>query len=80
VVSPRILSSSWANEFRAGFVQLMEGLVSPRVELGVGQARALVVECLGQYRFAEGRAHRRSPSGTRRCEEIEFRGPNCECQ
>jgi hypothetical protein len=54
--------------------------VSPRVELGVGQARALVVECLGQYRFAEGRAHRRSPSGTRRCEEIEFRGPNCECQ
>jgi hypothetical protein len=65
---------------RAGLVQLMEGLVSPRVELGVGQARALVVECLRRYRFAGMRAHRRSPLGTYRCEEIELRGPKCECQ
>jgi hypothetical protein len=61
-------------------MQLMEGLVSPRVELVVGQARALVVEYLDRYRFARGRAHRRSPSGTCRYEEIELRGPNCECQ
>jgi hypothetical protein len=57
-------------------MQLMEGLVSPRVELGVGQARALVVEYLSRYKFAGGRAHRRSPSGTCHCEEIELRGPN----
>jgi hypothetical protein len=42
------------------------------VELGVGQARALVVEYLGRYRFARGRAHRRSSSGTGRCEDIEL--------
>jgi hypothetical protein len=52
----------------------MEGLVSPRVELGVGQARALVVEYLDRYGFAGGRAHRRSSSGTCRCEEIEVQG------
>jgi hypothetical protein len=54
--------------------------VSLRVELGVGHARALVVEYLGRYKFARGRAHRCSPSGTCRCEEIELRGSNCECQ
>jgi hypothetical protein len=54
--------------------------VSPRVELGVDQARALVVEYLGRYGFTGGRAHRRSPSGTCHCEEIELRGPKCECQ
>jgi hypothetical protein len=58
----------------------MEGLGLPMVELGVSRARALVVEYLGQYRFAGGRAHCRSPSGTCRSEEIELRGPNCECQ
>jgi hypothetical protein len=50
----------------------MEGLGSPRVELGVSRARALVVEYLGQYRFAGGLAHQRSPSGTCRREEIEL--------
>jgi hypothetical protein len=48
--------------------------VSPRVELGVGQARALVIEYLGRYGFAGGRAHRRSSSGTCRCEETEVQG------
>jgi hypothetical protein len=61
-------------------VQLKGGFVLPRVALGVGQTRALVVECLGRYRFTGSRAHRRSPSGTRVCKEIELRGPNCECQ
>jgi hypothetical protein len=40
-----------------------EGIVSLRVELGVSQVRALVVEYLGRYGFAGGHAHRRSPSG-----------------
>jgi hypothetical protein len=64
---------------RAGFVQLIEGLVLPRVELGIGQARTLIVKYLGRYRITGGRAHRRSPSGSCRCEEIELRGPNYEC-
>jgi hypothetical protein len=34
-VCPRCLSSSWAEELRAGFVQLMKGLGSPGVGLGV---------------------------------------------
>jgi hypothetical protein len=42
---------------------LMGGFVSPRVELGVNQARTPVVECFGRYRFAGRCAHRRSPSG-----------------
>jgi hypothetical protein len=48
---------------RSGLVQLDGGLVSLRVELSVCQARALVIECLGRYRFAGRRAHRQSPSG-----------------
>jgi hypothetical protein len=37
---------------RDGLVQLVEGLVSPRVELGVSQARAPVIAYLGRYRLA----------------------------
>jgi hypothetical protein len=37
---------------RAGLVQLVEGLVSPMVELGVSQARAKVITYLGRYRLA----------------------------
>jgi hypothetical protein len=37
---------------RAGLVQLVEGLVSPRVELGVSQARVSVIAYLGRYRLA----------------------------
>jgi hypothetical protein len=65
---------------RAGIVQLMVGFGSPRVGLGVGRARALFIKHLVRYRFTEGRAHRRSPSGTWVCEEIEVQGPLCECQ
>jgi hypothetical protein len=76
----RYSSPPWTDKLQAGLVQLVEGLVSPRVELGVGQARVLIIEYLSRYWFAERCAHRRSPSGTCRCEEIELRGPNCECQ
>jgi hypothetical protein len=65
---------------RSGLVQIDGGLVSPRVELSVCQARALVVECLGQYRFAERRAHRRSPSGTGVCEDKKEEGTKCKHQ
>jgi hypothetical protein len=41
---------------RAGLVQLVEGLVSPRVELGVSQARAPVIAYLGRYRLARATA------------------------
>jgi hypothetical protein len=43
-------------------MQLVEGIVSPRVELGVHQARGPVFTCPGQYRLAEDRliaVHRR---------------------
>jgi hypothetical protein len=33
----------------------MEGLGSPKVELGVNQVRTLVVAYSGRYRFAEAR-------------------------
>jgi hypothetical protein len=46
---------------RSGLVQLVEGLGSLRVELGVDQVRALVIEHIGRYRFAGGHAHWRSP-------------------
>jgi hypothetical protein len=58
----------------------MEGLGSPGVGLGVNQVRAPVVAHHGRYKFVGGRAHRRSPSGTWHCEEIEVRGLKCECQ
>jgi hypothetical protein len=45
-------------------MQLMEGLGSPGMGLGVNQVRTQVVAHLGRYKFAGGRAHRRSPSGT----------------
>jgi hypothetical protein len=45
-------------------VQLMEGLGSRGVGLGVNQVRASVAVHPGQYKFAGGRGHRRSPSGT----------------
>jgi hypothetical protein len=58
----------------------MEGLESLGVGLGVNQVRAPVVAHLGRYKFAGERAHRRSPSWTRRSEEIEVGGLKCECQ
>jgi hypothetical protein len=58
----------------------MEGLGSPGVGLGDDQVRAQVVAHLGRYKFAGERAHRRSPSSTWRCEEIEVWGLKCECQ
>jgi hypothetical protein len=61
-------------------VQLTEGLGSPGVGLGFGQVRAPVVAHLGPYKFAGEHAHRRSPSGTCRCEEIEVGGSHCKCQ
>jgi hypothetical protein len=66
--------------FWSGLVQLVEGLVSLRVELGISQARALVIACLGRYRFAGRRAHRRSPSGTRVCEDKKEQGSKCKRQ
>jgi hypothetical protein len=65
---------------RSRIVQLMVGFGSPRVGLGVGRAKALVIKHLGRYRFVGGRAHRRSTSGTWVCEETEVHGPLCECQ
>jgi hypothetical protein len=61
-------------------VKLMEGLGSPGMGLGVNQVRAPIVAHPGRYKFAGGRANRRSPSRTWRCEEIEVRGLKCECQ
>jgi hypothetical protein len=61
-------------------VQLIEGLGSPRVEFGVNQVRSLAFAYPGRYRLAEGRVHRRSPSGTWVCEGTELQGPNCDCQ
>jgi hypothetical protein len=60
-------------------VQLMEGLGSPGVGIGVDRARASVVEHPGRYKIVGGRAHRRSPSGTWVCEEIEVRGVLHKC-
>jgi hypothetical protein len=60
---------SWAKRFRPGLVQLVEGLVSPRVELGVGQARAPVIEYLGRYRLAGGMlvaVRRRGPGAAKK--------------
>jgi hypothetical protein len=64
---------------RSRIVQLMVGFGSPRVGLGVGRDRALVIKHLGWYRFAGGHTHHRSPSGTWVCEETEVQGPLCEC-
>jgi hypothetical protein len=61
-------------------MQWMAGLESPGVEIGVDQVRASVVAYPSRYRLTGGRAHRRSPSGTWVCEEIEVRGLMCECQ
>jgi hypothetical protein len=63
---------------QSGLVQLVGELVSPRVELSICQARALLVECLGRYRFAGRRAHRRSPSGTGVCEDKKEEGSKCK--
>jgi hypothetical protein len=59
---------------RAGLVQLVEGLVSQRVEFGVGQVRAMVFEHIGQFRLAGGHAHRRSPSRTQVVKRKKCRG------
>jgi hypothetical protein len=61
-------------------VQLMERLGSPGLGLGVDQVRAPVVAHPGRYKLAGGRAHRRSPSGTWVCKEIEVQGLKCERQ
>jgi hypothetical protein len=59
---------------RSGLVKLVEGLVSQRVEFGVGQVRALVFEHIGQYGLAGGRAHRRSRSRTQVVKRKNSRG------
>jgi hypothetical protein len=60
-------------------VQLVEGLRSPAVELGVSVTRA--GHCVSWPVQARRRyARRRSLSWTWRCEEIEVQGPNCEGQ
>jgi hypothetical protein len=41
-------------EISAGFVQLVEGLGSPRLELGVEQRRSLAVMFSSQYKFRGG--------------------------
>jgi hypothetical protein len=51
-----------------------DGLGLPGVGLGVNQVWAPVIAHPGPYKFAGGRARRRSPSGTWACEEIEVRG------
>jgi hypothetical protein len=76
----RFSPSSWAGMLRSGLVKFIEGLRSLKVELSVGRVRALFIEHIGRYRFAGGRAHRRSPSGTWRCKEIKLWGPLCKCQ
>jgi hypothetical protein len=61
--------SSWAGMLRSGLVQLNGGLVSPRVELGVSQARAPVTEYLGRYRLDGGMLvaiHRRGPGAAKK--------------
>jgi hypothetical protein len=69
LVCLRYSSSSWEDELRAGFVQLMEELGSPGVGLGVDQVRAPVVAHPGRYKLAGGQAHCRWPSGTWVCKE-----------
>jgi hypothetical protein len=59
-------------------VQLIEGLGSPGVGIGVDQVRTSVVGHPGRYKLAGGRAHHRSPSGTWVCEEKEVQGLMCE--
>jgi hypothetical protein len=61
-------------------MQLMGGLGSPGVELGVDGVRASVVAHPGRYKIVVGRAHRCSPSGTLVCEETEVQGLMCERQ
>jgi hypothetical protein len=54
---------------RSGLVQLDGGLVSPRVELGVSQAGALVIEYPGRYRLTGGMlvaVHRRGPGAAKK--------------
>jgi hypothetical protein len=61
-------------------VQLIEGLKSPGVGIGVDRVRASVVVHPGRYKFAGGSAHCRSPLGTWLCEEIEVERLMCERQ
>jgi hypothetical protein len=61
-------------------VQLIEGLGSRGVGIGVDRVRASVVARLGRSKLAGGRAHRRSPLGTWVCEEIEVGGVLHKCQ
>jgi hypothetical protein len=53
----------------ASLVQLVERLVSPRVELGVSQARVSVIAYLGRYRLAGDllvAVHRRGPGAVKK--------------
>jgi hypothetical protein len=61
-------------------VQLMTGLESPGVEIGVEQVWTLVIAYPGWYRLIGGRTHRLSSSGTWVCEEIEVGGVLRKCQ
>jgi hypothetical protein len=77
---PRFLPSSWTEWFWLGFMKLVEGLRPPRVLFGVNQIRSLASTYSGRYRLAGEHVHRRPPSWTWRCEEIEMQGSNCEGQ
>jgi hypothetical protein len=47
-------------------VQLIEGLGSPGVELGVDQVRSLAFAYPGRYRLTGGLVHRRGPGSAKK--------------
>jgi hypothetical protein len=49
---PRLAPSPWTERFQARIMQLVEGLVSPRVELGVSRNRGPVFVFSDRYRLA----------------------------
>jgi hypothetical protein len=61
-------------------VQLIEGLMSPGVELDVSRVRGSVLAYFGRIMLAGGRAHHSSTSGTWVCKEIEIGGALRKCQ
>jgi hypothetical protein len=63
-----------------GIVQLIEGLMSPGVELDVSRVRGPVLAYSGWFMLAAGRAHHCSTSGTWVCKEIEIGGALRKCQ
>jgi hypothetical protein len=76
----RFLMSSWAERFWSEFMQLVEGLGSPRVEFDADRVRSLALAYTGRYRLAEECVHSRRWSGTRSCEETKREGPRYKCQ